>query len=232
MKKPASQLEEWEWIERYWLGQLSADEKTFFEKMMQEDDRLARDANSLQFSIQQVEEARINAHARQTIERLQQTDRRQQRMVFQLVRFVGMAAAACVAFVLYLAFAPIALPQKDIDRSVLREFRQKYRLDSTDHLSFRQKQAFDRFYEGQSYLSEGQPQLAAKRFEEVLMFPELRPYFQEAAQWHLVICYLKTGQVTRAQRLYTNLEQADQYEMERLERWKIWWHLRRLAWFG
>lgn len=232
MEKPIEQLEEWEWIERYWLDQLTPSERGFFEKLMQDDDRLAQEATSLRFGIQLVEEARIQANARQTIQQLRQADQRKRQTVVRWVVFAGVAAAACIACVVYLAFAPIALPARENDLDVLREFRHQYYADSTDRLSLRQKQVFDRFFEGQSSLTEGQPQLAVKRFEEVLAVPELRPYFREAAGWHLLISYLKTNQVAKAEKLYTELEAADEYGMPRLERWKIWWHLQHLAWFG
>lgn len=232
MKKPAGQLEEWEWIERYWTGQLSAPEHTFFEQAMQEDDRLAQEANALRFGIRAVDEARIEANARQTLNRLRQTERRRRQILIRWGTVAGSLTAACVAFVLYLAYAPIALPSRESDPGVLRDFRGQYRADSTDQLSLRQKQTFDLFFEGQAYLTEGQPQMAAQRFERVLTVSAIRPYFREAAQWHLIICYLKTAQPDKAEQLYSQLGQTEDYDIGWLERWKIWWHLQRLTWFG
>lgn len=232
MKKPAGQLEEWEWIERYWSGQLSATEQAFFEQMMQEDDRLAQEANDLHFGVLAVNEARIEANARQTLSRLQQAGRRRRQGLIWWGTAAGALAAACVAFVCYLAYAPVALPLRESDPGVLRDFWGQYRADSTDQLSLRQKQTFDLFFEGQAYLAEGQPRRAAKRFERVLTVREIRPYFREAAQWHLVICYLKTARPDKARELYNQLGQTEDYEMSRLERWKVWWHLQRLTWFG
>ncbi|RYC70046.1 tetratricopeptide repeat protein [Spirosoma sordidisoli] len=232
MKKPTGQLDEWDWIERYWSGQLTPTEKTLFEQLIRDDKRVAQEAEDLRFGVQLVDEVRIQTHARQTLYRIRQRRRQRWQRLSRTVIGAGCLAAACLAFILYLSYAPIVLSGQENDPGVLREWRGRYRMDTADQLSIRQQQAIDRFYEGQAYLVQGQAQLAAQRFEEVLSFQEIRPYFREVAQWHLIVCYLRTKELPKAEALYKQLDPHGEYEVGQLEQWKIWWHLQRLRLFG
>ncbi|MCF0060600.1 hypothetical protein MUK70_15255 [Dyadobacter chenwenxiniae] len=232
MKRPVGQLEEWEWIEKYWSGKLSHDEKLFFEKEMKENEDFAREAKSLRPGIQLLEEVRFEKNARHILEKLRDEGRSRRKVTRIFTLTSSFAAAACIAFILFLAYSPLRLPAQENDLSILRDFRAKYKADSTNNLSLAKKQAFDLFFEGQSYLAEGESQLAQQRFEKVLGYSDLRPYFKEAAQWHLVICYLKNSQTEKANETYHELQDSKEYSVPAIERWKIWWHLKRSQWTG
>ena len=227
MKRPEKKLEEWEWIEKYWSGRLSPEENLFFEKEMKENDQFAGEAESLRYGVQLFEEARFEENAKQTLRRLQQTGRNRRKLTRLLSLTAGFASAACIAFALYLSYAPLKLPAQENDLSILRDFRNKFQSDSTNGLSMAKKQSFDVFFEGQSFLAEGETRLAQARFEKVLSYPDLRPYFKESVKWHLVICYLKNDQIEKASKTYDDLRQSREYSIPPLERWKIWWHLKR-----
>jgi hypothetical protein len=230
MKRPVGQLEEWEWIEKYWSGKFSREEKLFFEKEMEENEDFAREAESLRLGIQLLEEARFEKNARQVLERLRDEGRTRRKIARTLTLTGSFAAAACIAFILFLAYSPLSLPVQENDLSILRDYRTKFKADSTNDLSLAKKQAFDLFFEGQSYLAEGQSQLAQQRFEKVLAYSDLRPYFKEAAQWHLVICYIKNSEPEKANQTYQVLRDSREYSVPAIERWKIWWHLKRSQW--
>ncbi|KQS33799.1 hypothetical protein [Dyadobacter sp. Leaf189] len=232
MKRPVGQLEEWEWIEKYWTGMLSHEEKLFFEKEMKEDEDFAREAQSLRAGILLLEEVRFEKNAKATLQKLTEESRSKRKNTRIIAMSGSFAAAACAAFILFLAYAPLRLPEQENDLSILRDFRTKFKADSTNDLSLAKKQAFDLFFEGQSYLAEGQSQLAQQRFERVLTYNNLRPYFKEAAQWHLVICYLKNEQTSKASETYEELQNSREYSVPAIERWKIWWHLKRSQWTG
>lgn len=232
MKRPTDQLGEWEWIEEYWAGRLSPEEKAFFERIMEEDPRFAEEVASLKDGVKRLNEARMEQHIRHTLRRLQETDRQTKQIRLGWVSWAGVLAAACVGFLLMLSFKPIVLPGYENDWEVIRDLRGDYRADSTDHFSLRRKQAFDLFFEAQALLSEGQPSQAAQRFEQVLNFPNLRPYFRESVQWHLVVCYLKSGQTTKATDVYSQVKNTNVYDIGRLSRWQIGWQIWLSHWFG
>lgn len=232
MKRPVGQLNEWEWIEKYWSGKMSPEEKNFFEKEMERDHDFAREAESLRDGVRLLEEARFEENARRTLARLSDETRNRRKNTRVLTLSFGLSAAACVAFALFLSYAPLQLPAQENDLSILRDFRNKFKTDSTNNLTLIKKQAFDLFFEGQSYLAEGQSQLAQQRFEKVLTYNDLRPYFKEAAQWHLVLCYIKNNELEKADATYSQLGNSREYKVDTIEKWKVWLHLKRLQWTG
>lgn len=232
MERPTDQLHEWEWIERYWAGQLPAAEKAFFEQLMTEDARFAQEAASLRHGVDMLETARMEQHIRQSLRRLHDTDRRTRLTRVRWFGVGGGLVAACVGVLLFLSFRSVTLPGYENDWEVIRDLRGAYRTDSTDHLSLVRKQTFDLFFEAQALLSEGQPGPAAQRFEQVLNFPNLRPYFREAVQWHLVVCYLKAGQPGKARELYGQVKDKEAYDIGLIDRWQIGWKIWLSGWAG
>ncbi|MBO0950917.1 tetratricopeptide repeat protein [Fibrella forsythiae] len=221
MERPTGQENEWEWIERYWTGQLPAAEKVFFEQVMNEDPRFAQEVASLQYGLKAMETIHMEQHIRQTLQQLHTSGRQQQLTRTRWISWGGGLAAACLAALLILFVKPVRLPGYENDWEVIRDLNSQYQADSTDQ----RKQAFDLFFEAQALYSEGQSGPAAHRFEQVLNFTRLRPYFREAVQWHLVVCYLNTGQPEKAKDIYNQLKGKDAYDVGLVDRWQIGWRI-------
>ena len=128
--------------------------------------------------------------------------------------------AACLAFLLYLSFGSIQLPPTDYDLQVMRD-TDPIQMDTV------QKVAFDAFFTGQAGMAEGKFNEATQHFEQVLKATQIRPYFREAAEWHLVVSCFKSGQYVKSEKYLTQLEACDacEYEVGRVEKWKVKWQL-------
>jgi hypothetical protein len=139
-------------------------------------------------------------------------------------RVVATTIAALIIIVLYLTFSPIVLSDSESDLTVTRGV-ETIQIDSL------QKKSFDYFFDGQSKMMEGQYFEASKKFELVLENTQLRPYFREATQWHLLIAYMKSKQVEKASNYYSQLKNCElcEYEISTFNRWKIWWQIKLLA---
>jgi hypothetical protein len=137
---------------------------------------------------------------------------------FRLI--ASLAAAACVIFVLYASLSVVQLPGSENDLTIVRDI-------DPEVLSPVQKNAFDHFYAGQSHISEGQFNAAVLDFEAVLKTPNLRPYFEQATQWHLMVAQLKSGQTDKAKQLYQTISNRkdDVYPIGVLNKSKLWWQI-------
>lgn len=231
MERPTDQLKEWEWIEQYWAGRLSEPENAFFEQLMKTDDRFSHEVASLRDGVEALETARMEQHIRQRLHQLRNTDQRRLLRVRWLGVGVGLAAA-CLAFFLFVFLKPVALPGYENDWEMIRNLSGTYRTNSADSLTRHRKQAFDQFFEAQAFFVEGQSASAARQFERVLTYPNLRPYFRETVEWHLVVCYVKTSQFDRARELYDHLSDKTAYDISPLDRWHLGWQIRLGRWFG
>ena len=217
MERPIGQANEWEWIDRYWSGQLPPEEKAFFEQTMQLDPRFAQEAATLREGIVMMETIHLERHIRQTLRQLREADRRPLQIRVRCLQVGGGVLAACLALLLLLFARPIQLPGYENDWEVIRALSNDYPARPVDP----RQQAFDQFFDAQALFSEGRLIAAAQRFEQVLRYPNLRPYFREAVQWHLVMCYLKTDQPVKAEAVYKQVKDKKAYDINPLDRWQI-----------
>ncbi|SEI49811.1 hypothetical protein SAMN05216327_10243 [Dyadobacter sp. SG02] len=219
MKRPTDREEEQAWIERYALGKMPPEEMRFFENELVNDPDLTHKMNEIKTLHRVMQEAFLQEQALETLRKLQSRSRIKRRSV-TMVRYIGFAAAACVAFMAYLSFSMPRFPDSENDFTVVR---------STNKTTMppAQRQVFDQFFEGQAHIVEGQYVMAVKNFETVLESNDLRPYFKEAAQWHLIVAYLKSGDLSRAEILYKRFDNCleCEYHVSTLNRWKIWWQI-------
>lgn len=219
MERPTDKTEEQEWIERYLNGNMSSEEIVFFENELQKDPDLILHMENLKNINQLMQEAFLQEQALTIIRQLQSDDRISKKSI-TVFRIMGMVAAASISFLAYLIFSMPQFPDSENDFTVVRS-------TNTTTMAPAQRQIFDQFFEGQAHIVEGQYVLAVHNFENVLQYNDLRPYFREAAEWHLIVAYLKSGDLSRATNLYNRFDNCldCEYHVGSLNRWKIWWQI-------
>ena len=225
MKRPTNKTDEQEWIEQYLFGKMTKEEALFFEKELQNDENLAADMENIRQIQHRIQEAFLEKTALHTIKKLQQKDRIRTK-VLNIFKYTGYVAAACATFILYLSFSPSQFPDSENDFTVVRK-------ENVTSMTVQQRYIFDQFFEGQAHIAEGQYLLAIQNLEEVIRFNDLRPYFREAAQWHLAIAYLKSGNVTKAEQLYHQFQDCleCEYAVSQMDQWKVWWQIQKAKLF-
>ena len=227
MKRPTEKLEEYEWIERYLTDQMPADEQTELETEMQTDPIFKQEVELLQRTHELMEEAFLEQRAVDTVKLLQ----RQSRQKMQRIRLVRRSLMGVVSLgfllILYLSVSPVVFPNSENDINVTRNLAGDSSTAATTP-----NRVFNQFFDGQARLSEGQYALAVKNFRQVLTASDIRPYFREAAQWHLAFAYLKSGEPDKAERMYNQFRECIdcEYPIETVDRWKIWWQIKWAQW--
>jgi len=219
MKRPDNKLEEHEWIEQYVKGKMTSEEKSDFENEVRDDTELALEVKHFQRTHLLIEEAFLEEGALATIRSLQASDRKKEKTV-HIFRYFSIAASISILFIAYLSLSMPEFPDSENDFTVVRS-------TNATSMSANQRAVFDQFFEGQAHIVEGQYVMAVRNFEKVLESDDLRPYFREAAQWHLIVAYMKSGDLSRAQKLYKNFDNCTdcEYQVSRVNRWKIWWQI-------
>lgn len=214
-----------ELIEKYCSDNLSSLEKLEFEELYKADSTLADEVEEYK---QIVDLLRMNAVERtiiNTLSKLEEEDKvkytTHKSWIKLIVPYMGSLAAACVIIILYASLATIQLPGSENDLTIVRN------IDETV-LNPIEKKVFDNFYYGQSHLADGQFQKAVENFQEVLQNTNnIRPYFKEATQWHLILAYLKNHQVIEAKALYEQMNNCDDcvYPIGTTNKIKLWWQI-------
>ncbi|MEA5461066.1 hypothetical protein VB796_18535 [Arcicella sp. LKC2W] len=228
-------------IERFCLGQMKPEELASFELMRVNDTVFAKEVEDYQTIFKMMKHSAIRTQMLATLTQLKVEDplsfqemeaqkysETEQEILhsnkpiwkYSLRLVSSLVAAACLIFVLYASFSVVQLPGSENDLTIVRDI-------DPEMLSPVQKNAFDHFYAGQSHISEGQFNAAVLDFEAVLKTPNLRPYFEQATQWHLLVAQLKSGQTDKAGLLYQTLNnQKDTvYPVGFLNKSKLWWQI-------
>lgn len=216
MNRPLKPEDVTEWMDKYLSDELSPEERVFFEAVLLEDDSLAAQleeqiqARNMLAKIFQEERLR---------EEIRKFGRQENRRILRR-NILKYSSAACLVVFLGIFFLLNSLPVfpdsendftvvRGADESVMRSDR---------------RMVFDSFFSGQAHIAEGEYALAATNFEQVLQEEDLRPYFREAAEWHLLVAYLKSGKLNKANELYSKFASCTdcEYEVSSINRWKIW----------
>ncbi len=219
-------VERWDQLEDYLAGRMDKEQVRRLVERMETDKALAEELESVRRAQALLREAFVEQQMRDTIRQIR-TEQRPEPVVWRnrigWNRVAAGVAAACLLLVGYLSLAPIALPNAGYDVRALRGI-------DTTQLPPQQRVAFANFFDGQARMVEGDYVQAAYHFETVLTVDDLRPYFKEAAEWHLAVSYLRSHQISRASRLYKQLRQCESctYEVGWVERRKLEWQL----WIG
>ncbi len=220
-------VERWEEIERYLDGTLSERERHQFEHMMKTQADLEKEVavvKRLRTSITAYTTEQRMLDTLAQLQRREQPEARPARGRRRQWYAVGLAAA-CLAGLLYFSFVPVSLPGAGYDIEVIR---------SADDaaLSPAQRRTFEQFFAGQARMAEGQYVQAVDHFRQVLQQSDLRPYFREAAEWHLAVAYLRSNQPRQAGKLYAALERCNacEYRVDWLNRSKMKWQITWQQW--
>jgi len=216
---PKDEIERQEWLEAYLNKQLRQEEVEWLEKNLKTDDILKQEVLQLKKAMKTIIDAQAEQQMRNTLQQLRQ---KQPRPILQpLWRYTLIGGlAASLTIILYFSFSPVQIPTPDYDIQVMR---------NTDPVEMEtsQKAAYEAFFDGQAKMAEGEFLEATYQFEKILQVSELRPYFKEAAQWHLVVSSFKSQQHSKAALYLEQLDncEACEYEVSWAERWKIKWRL-------
>lgn len=232
--KPTNEQEEFELIEDYLLGKLNQQNKALFEEDLKNDIELNKKVEKIQQTMNLLKESAIQDSILKTIRDLQKEDRAtvpepeiipQHDIIIhkpfkKVIYWVGASAAASVMFILYLSLASIYLPDTEYDFNITRG------IDSTKFTP-EQRVAFSSFFDGQAHLAEGRYWLAVKDFQKSLEVKSIRPYFKEAAEWHLALAYVKSNQPRKAEEIYKKFASCTncEYPVDTMNRWKLWWRI-------
>ena len=221
--------EDEELIDRYLDGACNEDELHLFEQRYEDDPVFAEKADAMRSIRDAMNYMHDEDRVRTLLSKIKKEKNRKAQFSRRFLRITGAAFATAASFVLFLADSPIRIPAKTQEIRVVRNLQNAYQNDS---LEIEKKKVFGLFFEAQSYLAEGELQPAILRLEELTEIKELRPYFREAVQWHLVVAHLKNGNPERAQLFYNQLNQPEEYPIPLIDRWKVWWQLHRMQLIG
>ncbi len=216
MKRPLNPEEITEWIDRYISGEMESQERIHFEAALLEDYDLAAQLEEQVYARNLLERVFQEEKLRGQIKTFQKQEKRE--VFFKAV--LKYSVAACLLIITTFSFLLTSMPvfpDSENDFTVIRgEDESIMRPD--------RKVVFDRFFAGQAHIAEGQYAAAVRDFEQVLEEKDLRSYFREAAEWHLVVAYLKSGSLSKANDLYRQFNTCNdcEYEVSKLNRWKIW----------
>ncbi|GAB3504464.1 hypothetical protein GCM10027341_34800 [Spirosoma knui] len=216
-------MERWEQLEDYLMGRMEESRSRQLEERMKIDRQLTDDFDEVRRAHSMLNDAFVEQQMRDTLQQLRTEQHRQPTVWYNHLKWNQVAvwtAAACLLLVGYLSLSPITLPDAGYDVRALRGV-------DTTQLPPQQRAAFANFFEGQVRMVEGDYVLAAHHFENVLLVDDLRPYFREAAEWHLAVSYLRSRQINRASQLYKRLKECEPcaYKVGWLERRKMEWQL-------
>ncbi len=216
--RPLDKIEEQDWIDKYLLGKLSDSEKTIFDEELQKDPAFAKEVEKMKAIKKSLQDYFIEETMKNTIVQLNQENSKQF-IIHSSIRWIIGTIAALLIVVLYFTFSPITLSESENDLSITR---------GVENINNQQKQSFDYFIDGQSKILEKQYVEASKSFENVLKNTQLRPYFKEATQWHLLISYLQSKQTSKASKLYSELNNCIgcEYEVSFINQCRIWCQLK------
>ncbi|WP_093834339.1 hypothetical protein [Spirosoma endophyticum] len=227
MKRPIDKQQEHEWIEQYLSGEMTRDERKEVEMVMQADADFEKEVQLLKRTHELMKEAFLEQRAVATLRQLQRQSRQRTQRIRLVRRSLIGSVTAGFMLIVYLSVAPVVFPDSENDTSITHSLA-----DESDTMAVAQKQVFNQFFEGQVHLIEGQYVLAVKNFETVVRTTDIRPYFREAAQWHLTVAYLKSGEPHKAERVYDQFSQCTdcEYPIRAVDRWKIWWQIKWAQW--
>ncbi len=220
--RPTSEQEEFEWIEDYLLGKLNLKDSIFFEEELKDDIELTKKVDQIRKALNLVKESVIQQEVLKTIKLLQYRNKHSSTSAYIKIRkyVTSTSIAALVVFMLYFSFGSIHLPDTENDFNVTRG------VDSSKFTP-EQRKAFSSFFDGQAHLVEGNYLLAVNDFQKSLELKNIRPYFKEAAEWHLALAYIKSNQPYKAEVIYEKFANCTdcEYPVDTLNRWKIKWRI-------
>lgn len=214
-------LPDWELIERYYEQTLPAAERMRVEERMATDPAFLAEAEAWHEADRALRELAMKRLVQQTVRQEIRRLKWRGRIRLGAGTLTAVCAAAC-----WVLFSAVDIGTYQQDLTLLRKMRD----DSTSaptSLTPRQQAFYRDFFEGQTFLADGQPALAIPYFQHVLDLPDLRPYFRQAVQWQLVNAYLQADQPDNADATYQRLVASGEpvYPVRDLDRWRVRWQI-------
>lgn len=212
-----NEKKEFEWIENFFLDKLSQEEKKIFQEKVESDKDFKIKVEEFKKTYSYLNDMHLEKIIKNKIVTLQKRDRKKFFYIKRLkMAFTSISVAASIFFV-YLSTSEISFPNAENDFNITRG------LDTSSY-TIEQKYAFSTFFDGQAHLTDGLYLIAVNDFEKSLKVSTVRPYFREAAQWHLAVAYLKSGQPIKAEKIYNQLNNCSdcEYPISNLNKWKLW----------
>lgn len=213
------ELKQLEIIEDYCTNAMPPEERRIFEDKLLVDSSLVKCVDDYKRTVRLLENLAQERRILTIIQKVKLQSHKEHTQKSWWV-YVGAMAAACIVLILYASLSLVQLPNSENDLTVLRD------LDVAT-LSSEDKKNVEQFYAGQAALTMGQFDQAVHYFELVLKKQPLRPYFQQATEWHLVLAYLYNKQITEAKTLleHINEEKVEVYPVGFMNKFKLWWQL-------
>ncbi|GAB3566992.1 hypothetical protein GCM10027578_16940 [Spirosoma luteolum] len=227
MKRPSDKQQEHHWLEQYLHEPQNSDLQAVVDAERRRDPALNADVEWLGQAHTLLDDAFAQQQALETLRRCQQQHRWRQQRLRLARRTLAWAAATGLVLIVYLSTSSIVLPSSENDVEVTRSLT-----DSDSVPGVRNDTVYRQFLEGQANLLEGQYALAVPNFERVARAPDIRPFFREAAQWHLAIAYLRSNQPDKAERIYRQFAQCVdcEYPIGTVNRVRLWWQIKWAKW--
>ncbi len=214
-----------ELIEKYCNNTLSPSEILEFEELYKNDSTLAEEVEEYKKIVDLLRMSSVEKTILSTLERLENEDRALEVSPIKSYKaaffLLITTLAACVIFVLYASLTAVQLPDFENDLTIVRNTEQSV-LNSDD------KEVLENLNIGQRCFKDGNFSKAVEHFENVLDSQNtIRPYYQEAAEWHLIVSYLKNDQVKEAKMLYKKMDNLSEcvYPISSLDKIKLWWQI-------
>lgn len=221
-----------ELIDRYLAGKCSPEEQEQVEARLEKDQDFAEKIVLAQAVNDTIDRAAYERRIRGVIASVRKTDEERAGRRRWILGSGGALVAAGISFIIFLAYAPLHLNIQSQEIRAARTLERSHGVDSTGPGSAEKKKVFRLFFEAQSYLAEGNLQPAILNLEELMHTEGLRPYFREAVYWHLIVANMQNGNTDRAEKLYKEAGQPREYTIGTIDRWKVWWQLKRRKWLG
>jgi hypothetical protein len=214
-------LPDWELIERYYGQTLSATDRVRVEERMAADPGFLAEAEAWQEADRTMRELSLSRLVRQTVRQESRRLKWRGRIRLGASTLTVVCSVAC-----WLLFSAVDISVYQQDLTLLRQMR----IDSVSDqppLTARQQAFYRDFFDGQTFLADGQPALAIPYFERVLALTDLRPYFRQAVEWQLVNAYLQANQPDNADATYQRLVASGKpiYPLRALDRWRVQWQI-------
>ncbi|GAB3962777.1 hypothetical protein GCM10028805_64570 [Spirosoma harenae] len=214
-------LPDWELIERYYAKTLSAAERARVEEQMAADPRFLAEAEAWREADRTLRELALSRLVKQTVQQESRRLKWRGRIRLGAATLTVVCSAAC-----WVLFSAVDISTYQQDLTLLRQMRPDS-ASGQPPLTTRQQVFYRDFFDGQTFLADGQPALAIPYFERTLAIPDLRPYFRQAVEWQLVNAYLQNNQPDNAYATYQRLVASGEpiYPLRTVDRLRVQWQI-------
>lgn len=205
---------DYEQLEAYLSKRLNAAEMAQLHDALARDPQLAQELDRLRVLKEAAHRLRTRQIVQQVRAEVQQAGQQRGTYTRPLWTGASVLVAACLGFLVFLWVTPLRIAPPE---AIAVERGKSSTLSASD------KALFDYFYQGQQLLAEQRYLEAIVTLNKVLQSPDVRPYYQHASQWFLVVAYTETNQSAQAQKLWDDIQQNPRftYPISWLDRCKI-----------